>query len=186
MLAVLRLSHPQLQIELSLSDANEDLLRRDADVAVRMVQPTQSALVAKRAGTVGLGFFASEAYLADHASPRSPADLARGHSLVGKDRDTSFFAAVAAAGLSLKRKDFALRTDSDVAYLAAMRAGLGIGICQVPLAAGPPRLKRVLPKLSFELPVWVVTHENLRSSRRVSVVFEHLVGALAAYARSTP
>src|ERR1019366_1655702 len=97
-LADLRRAHPQLQIELSLSNANEDLLRRDADVAVRMAQPTQSALVAKRAGTVKLGLFASEAYLADHATPRSPADLSRGHSLVGKDRDTSFFAALAAAG----------------------------------------------------------------------------------------
>jgi DNA-binding transcriptional LysR family regulator len=108
----------------------------------------------------------------------------RGHALIGKDRDSSFFAALAAAGLSLKRKDFALRTDSDVAYLAAMRAGIGIGICQVPLAIGPPRLQRVLPTLSFDLPVWVVTHENLRASRRVSLVFEHLVGALAKYVRS--
>ncbi len=186
-LAELRRAHPQLQIELSLSNANEDLLRRDADVAVRMAQPTQSALVAKRAGTVKLGLFASAAYLADHAVPRLAADLLRGHALIGRDRDTTtFLAALAAAGLSLKRKDFALRTDSDVAYLAAMRAGLGIGICQVPLAAGPPRLERVLPKLFFNLPVWVVTHENLRSLRRVSLVFEHLVTSLGQYARSAP
>ena len=147
-LAELRRAHPQLQIELSLSNANEDLLRRDADVAVRMAQPTQSALVAKRAGTVKHGLFASAAYLADHAVPRVAADLLRGQALVGRDRNTTtFLEALAAAGLSLKRKDFALRTDSDVAYLAAMRAGLGTGICQVPLAAGPPRLERVLPKL---------------------------------------
>ena len=150
-----------------------------------MAQPTQSALVAKRAGKVKLGFFASAAYLADHAIPRSAADVLRGHALVGRDRDTTaFLAGLAAAGLSLKRKDFALRTDNDVAYLAAMRAGLGIGICQVPLAAGPPRLERVLPKLSFNLPVWVVTHENLRASRRVSIVFEHFVESLARYVRS--
>src|SRR5580704_10599331 len=183
MVADLRRAHPQLQIELSLSNANEDLLRRDADVAVRMAQPTQSALVAKRVGTVKLGLFASETYLKDHALPRSPADLLRGQALIGKDRDTSFFAALAAARLSLKRKDFALRTDSDVAHLAAVRAGIGIGICQVPLAVGPPRLQRVLPKLSFDLPVWVVAHENLRASRRVALVFEHLVGSLAKYVK---
>ncbi len=186
MLAALRRAHPRLQIELSLSNANEDLLRRDADVAVRMAEPTQSALVTKRVGTVKLGVFASAAYLADHAVPRSAADLLRGHALIGKDRDASFFAALAAAGLSMKRKDFALRTDSDVAYLAAMRAGLGIGICQTPLAAGPPRLERVLPKLFFNLPVWVVTHENLRSLRRVSLVFEHLVASFTKYVRSAP
>jgi DNA-binding transcriptional LysR family regulator len=183
-LADLRRAHPRLQIELSATDANEDLLRRDADVAVRMAQPTQSALVAKRVGTVKLGLFASERYLEEHALPRSVADLARGHALVGKDRDVSFFAALSAAGVAMKRKDFALRTDSDVVYLAAMRTGIGIGICQVPLAAGPPPLRRLLPKMSFELPIWVVTHEDLRSSRRVSIVFEHLVRSLARYTGS--
>lgn len=182
-LASLQRAHPRIQIELSLSNANEDLLRREADVAVRMAAPTQSALVAKRIGSVMLGAFASEAYLADHALPRSPADLLRGHAVIGKDRDPAFFAALASAGLPLKRKDFALRTDSDAAYLAAIRAGIGIGVCQLPLAVGPPRLRRLLPKLSFELPVWVVTHENLRGVRRVSIVFEHLVAALTAYLR---
>jgi len=177
-------AHPKLQIELSLSNANEDLLRREADVAVRMAAPTQSALVAKHVGSVKLGAFASEAYLAEHELPRVPADLLRGHAIVGKDRDTTFYAALAAAGLRLKRADFTLRTDSDTAYIAAIRAGVGVGMCQVPLAAGPPRLRRLLPKLTMELPVWVVTHEDLRSSRRVAIVFEHLVTALTRYVRS--
>jgi DNA-binding transcriptional LysR family regulator len=182
-LADLQRAHPKLQIELSLTNSNEDLLRREADVAVRMAQPTQSALVAKRVGNVKLGVFASEAYLADHALPRTPAELLRGHAIIGKDRDTTLLAALAAAGLPLKRKDFALRTDSDAAYIAALRAGVGVGMCQVPLAAGPPPLRRILPKLALELPVWVVTHEDLRASRRVSLVFEHLVMALTKYVR---
>ena len=184
MLATLRRAYPRLQIELSLSNLNEDLLRRDADIAVRMAQPTQSALVAKRVGAVKLGTFASEAYLADHGVPRAAADLLRGHALIGKDKETAYLAALAASGLPLKRKDFALRTDNDLAQIGAIRAGVGIGICQVPLAAGPPPLTRVLPKLSFELPVWVATHEDLRASRRVAVVFEHLVASLGAYIRS--
>jgi len=184
MLADLRRARPHLQIELSLTNANEDLLQRHADIAVRMAQPTQSALVAKRVGSVKLGLFAREDYLADHPAPRTPADLLRGHALVGRDRDPSFFAGLAAAGLPSKRKDFALRSDSDVACLAAIRAGIGIGFCHLPLAARPPRLQRVLPKLGFELPIWVVTHEDLRASRRVALVFEHLVASLAVYARS--
>jgi DNA-binding transcriptional LysR family regulator len=185
-LAALHRAHPQIQIELSLTNVNEDLLRRDADVAVRMAAPTQSALVAKRIGVVKLGAFASEAYLQGRSVPRSVTDLLQGHALVGKDRDTSFLGLLAAAGLTLKRRDFALRTDSDAAYLAAIRAGVGIGICQVPLAAGPPRLRRLLPKIAFDQPGWVVTHENLRASRRVSLVFEHLVESLATYVRSAP
>ncbi|MCU1281828.1 MAG: hypothetical protein JWM53_5374 [bacterium] len=183
MLADLRRVHPHLQIELSLTDKSEDLLRRDADVAVRMAPPTQSALIAKRIGSVKLGVFASERYLADHPAPRSAADLLRGHSLIGPDRNTAFAAALAAAGIRARRKDFALRTDSDVAQLSAIRAGLGIGVCQVALAARSPRLRRVLPKVGFDLPTWVVTHEDLRGSRRVSLVFEHLVASLTTYAR---
>jgi hypothetical protein len=124
-------------------------------------------------------------YLVDHPAPRSIADLLDGHALIGKDRDTSFFTRLATSGLALKRKDFALRTDNDAAYLAALRAGVGIGICQVPLAEGPPRLRRLLPKASFELPVWVVTHEDLRASRRVSIVFDHLVASLGKYIQSS-
>jgi DNA-binding transcriptional LysR family regulator len=184
-LAALRRAHPQLQIELSASNVNEDLLRRDADVAVRMAQPTQGSLVAKRVGIVKFGVFAAESYLADHPAPRSIADVLDGHALIGKDRDTSFFTKLAMSGLALKRKDFVLRTDNDAAYLAALHAGVGIGVCQVPLAAGPPRLRRLFPKVSFELPVWVVTHEDLRASRRVSIVFEHLVTSLGKYIRST-
>jgi DNA-binding transcriptional LysR family regulator len=180
-LAGLRRAHPRIQIELSLTNANEDLLRRDADVAVRMAQPTQNALIAKRVGAVPLGVFASEDYLADHPAPRSTADLARGHALIGKDRDTSFYASLAATGIPLKPENFALRTDNDAAFLAAMRAGVGIGICHVALAAHPPRLRRLLPGLTIELPVWVVTHEDLRASRRVSLVFDYLVASLGTY-----
>jgi DNA-binding transcriptional LysR family regulator len=89
----------------------------------------------------------SPAYLADHPAPRSFAEL-RGHSLLGKDRDPTFYATLASAGVSLKAKDFALRTDNDPAYLAAIRAGVGIGMCQAPLAAGPPRLRRLLPEIA--------------------------------------
>ena len=66
----------------------------------------------------------------------------------------------------------------------ARRAGVGIGILQVPLAVGPPRLRRLLPKVSFDLPIWVVTHEDLRASRRVSIVFDHLVASLTKYIRA--
>lgn len=177
MLAPLTREHPRLAIELSATNANEDLVRRDADIAIRLSSPTQAALVPRRAGTVAIGFFASEAYVAARGTPRTPAEL-RKHTLVGRDRDLDFYAALESAGLSLARADFAYRTDSDVGQLAAVRAGIGIGVCQLPLAG---ELVRVLPKLSFALPVWVVTHEDLRHTRRVAEVFEHLVRELTAY-----
>jgi DNA-binding transcriptional LysR family regulator len=179
MLARLRRAHPGLAIELVLSNKNEDLLRREADVAVRMVAPTQAGLVRKRAGTIELGFFASPSYLAEHPAPKRFADMTS-HALIGPDRVRTALEALAAAGMPIAWRDLALRTDSDLAQLAALRAGLGIGICQVPLATG---LVRVLPALRFALEAWVVTHEDLKNVRRVRLVVDRLTTELDAYAQ---
>ncbi len=80
------------------------------------------------------------------------------------------------------RGGYALATDSDVAQLAAIRAGLGIGVCQVGLA-GNGGLRRVLPAFALELPVWVVMHEDLRTSPRCRATFDALVAGLAAQLR---
>ncbi|MCB9600713.1 MAG: LysR family transcriptional regulator [Sandaracinus sp.] len=185
MLASLREAHPRIQIELALSNRTQDLLRRDADVAVRMVAPTQQALVAKRVGEIPMGFFATEGYVARRGVPKRLADLAE-HELIGADRDRALLEGLAAMGLDLSPRAFALRTDHDLAYLAAIRAGLGIGACQAPLAARSPALVAVLPNVRFTLPVWVVMHEDLRGVRRVRAVFDHLVRALEGYVASAP
>ena len=136
-----------------------------------MTQPTQGALVAKRVGSVSLGIFATERYRKARGTPRSVSDLSH-HALVGRDRDAEFYAAVTAVGVRVRRRDFAFSTDSDIAQLNAIRAGLGLGIFQVALAARTKSLIRVLPKIAFELPMWLVTHEELRGSRRVAVLFD--------------
>jgi len=182
MLAELMRSHPRIQIELVLTNRTEDMLRRDADVAVRMARPTQVGLVTRRAGSVDVGLFATAAYLARHPAPSSPAELLRGHTLIGDDQDRVIIDALAHAGVVTSARDYALRSDSDLAKLAAVRAGLGIGACQLGLSHAPVPLVRVLPRLGFPLDTWVVTHEDLRASRRVRIVFDHLVEALAAYA----
>lgn len=180
-LAVLRRAHPRLQIELALTNRSEDLLRRDADVAVRMIEPTQLSLLRRRAGQVELGLYAAPTYLAGRAPPRAPVDLLE-HDLIGAERSRVTIEALALAGVSVTARDFALRSDSDIAQLAAVRAGLGIGVCQAPLSRAPVPLMRVLPALAYPLDLWVVMHEDLRALRRVRVVFDHLVEHLSAYA----
>lgn len=182
MLAPLREAHPGLTIELVLDNRNQDLLRREADVAVRMTPPTQSGLVRKRAGAIEIGFFATPGYLARHPAPRTAAELTK-HALVGPDRARAALDGLAAAGLPITHRDLAIRTDSDLAQIAAVRAGLGIGICQVPLARQPVALVRVLPALRFELEAWVVTHEDLCGLRRIRLVVDHLATELARYAQ---
>jgi DNA-binding transcriptional LysR family regulator len=170
--------HPELAIELVLDDKNQDLLRREADLAVRMATPSQKGLVRKRAGTVELGLFAAPAYLSRRGTPSS-IDGLKAHAVVGPDRSRTMLAAFAPFGLS--HRDLSLRTDHTLAQLAAVRAGVGIGVAQLPLAAG---LRRVLPTVRFELPLWVVTHEDLKKTKRISALFDHLVKALGRYAES--
>jgi DNA-binding transcriptional LysR family regulator len=176
-LAALRRTHPRLAIELVLSNAFDDLLQREADIAIRMVQPTQQALVTRKAGYLAVGLHAHSDYLDRRGVPHGVADL-RDHDVIGFDVETPAIRAIARLFPALDRASFALRTDSDVAQLAAIRAGFGIGICQTSLAARDPQIVRVLAD-AFEvrLDLWITMHEDLRSSARCRAVFDALVVA---------
>ncbi len=181
-LADFREAHPGIVIELVLSNRVEDLLRREADIAVRMMRPTQAALVARRLGHVPIGFFAERRYAERHGMPRDLTEL-RSHALIGFDRDPGNARIAARAGFELSRDMFTFRCDSDLAQLAALRAGCGIGGCQVALARRHGSLLRVLPdEIHLELELWLAMHEDLRGSRRVRLLFDHLAEALARYA----
>jgi DNA-binding transcriptional LysR family regulator len=174
-------NHPSVAFELHLSNRTENLLHRDADIAVRMVRPTQTGLVARLLGETVLGFYAHRRYLQAKTLPRTPADLG-GLRLIGFDRSAVPARAVETAGFRLTREMFSLRTDSDLAHLAALRAGYGVGACQIGIARRDPELVRVLPE-AFAVPMemWLAMHENLRASLLVRTVFDHLAAALSDY-----
>lgn len=177
-LARLRRAHPALAIELSLSDRVDDLLAREADIAVRMTEPTQTALLARRLQPVALGFHAHRDYLERRGMPATMADLVD-HDLVGYDLETPALRAMTARLPPLSRQAFAFRADSNLAQLAAIRARFGIGICQVAIARRDPTLHRVLPAITLPLPLWIVMHEDLKTSLRFRAVFDALSSGLA-------
>lgn len=178
-LASLRLQHPQLTIELVLTNRVQDLLRREADIAVRMTQPKQDVLVACRVADAAIGLHAHKDYLARHSTPKKPEDLAQ-HTLIGFDEETAFIRAASSKMPGWTRSAFGLRTDSDLAQLALIRAGCGIGACQVAIAKRDDSLVRVLPRhMELKLETWITMHEDLRGSARCKVTFDALVAALA-------
>lgn len=185
-LADFRERHPAISIELVLSNRNQDLSRRDSDIAVRMIRPTQRALIARRLGIVRIGLYAHRRYLARHGMPRTVDELAS-HAIIGYDRDRTALRALGAGGISVAREVFALRTDDDRAQLNALRAGFGIGGCQIGIAARDSDLVPVLAgKIGFRLETWLAMHEDLRASSRVRLLFDHLAAALAFYAAVKP
>lgn len=179
LLTALRRAHPALSIELTATDAVSDLLLREADIALRMSDPVQQALIARRLGKVTLGLFAHRDYLERRGTPASIGDL-DAHDLIGTDRDSATGRAILSQLPGLQLRDFAMRVDSTVAQLAMLRAGFGIGICQTIIAAQEPALVRVLgDTFALDLPLWIVMHEDLRSSTRCRVVFDTLADGLA-------
>lgn len=180
-LARLRRAHPQLRLELVLSNRVQDLLHREADVAVRMTRPEQDLLVARRIGAVALGLYADQDYLARHGTPQGLDELTQ-HALVGFDAETPFLRAARAALPLWRREAFALRADSDLAQLALIRAGCGIGFFQVPLARRTPHLLPVLPQqVRLGLETWITMHQDLRGSAACAAVFAALVEAMTAH-----
>jgi DNA-binding transcriptional LysR family regulator len=173
--------HPGIALEVVLSNRSEDLLQREADIAVRLVRPTQQTLLARHVGDIEIGLHARRDYLERHGVPSTVAELRR-HALIGFDHETAFIRSVRAQGLPLERGMFAFRSDSDLAQLAAVRAGFGIGVCQVGLARRSAELVQVMAKsFLFKLEVWIVMHADLRSSARCRVVADALAAGLTAY-----
>ena len=170
-------------------DALEDALgltRGAADIAVRMVRPTQSGLVARRIGSARIGLYAHRDYCARFGAPHSLADLPH-HCAIGFDRESRSFRSAGAFARELKRSDFGFRCDSDIAQLAALRAGVGIGGCQEGIARRSKDLVPILPgAFQIALEVWLVMHRDLRSTSRVRLLFDWLAEGLSGYVKGKP
>ncbi|NUN62918.1 MAG: LysR family transcriptional regulator, partial [Burkholderiaceae bacterium] len=151
---------------------------READIALRMVRPDQSSLVARRIGTVALGAFAHRDYLRRRGVPRQPTDLLA-HELVGNDRNEDILRGFAALGHPVGREQFAFRTDDLMAYWQAVRAGLGIGFVAHYMTRTDPEVLPVLPQLAVPpLPIWLTVHREIRTSARIRAVYDFLAEAV--------
>lgn len=179
-LGPLNARHPGLSFEIEASDQVADLLHRAADVAVRMTRPVQQALVAVKAGEVELGLYATPAYLEHRGTPRSQADLAS-HALIGFDQQTAFIRRMQQAHGLPPREAYSLRTDSDLAALGAIRAGFGIGGCQVGIARREGWVRLLPDVFDVRLETWVVMHEDLKASIPCRLTFDALAEGLRAY-----
>jgi DNA-binding transcriptional LysR family regulator len=178
LLAELQVQEPQIQIELVASNGLTNLLRREADIAVRMVRPAQGSLVARKLGDIRIVAAAHQSYLAHAGTPRQPQELLN-HRLIGFDRDHSMLRGFAAMGFVVTREQFVLRTDDQVAYAQLVRAGGGIGFVAEYCAAAWPGVQKLLPRLALPLlPCWLAVHREIRGNPLVRRVYDFLAGAL--------
>lgn len=173
-LARLRAEAPQVQIELVPSDSSENLLFREADIALRMYRPTQLDVVTRHLGDISLGIYASRDYLARLDLADGPTDL-RQVEMIGYDRSDLILRGMREMGVEACREDFPLRCDDQAAYVQMVRAGCGAGILQDTIAAQMPELQRVLPDVPLpSLPLWLTVPAALRDTPRVRFVWSRL------------
>lgn len=177
-LADLRQQEPGITLELVASDRSDNLLFREADIAVRMYRPTQLDLTALHIGDLPIGAYAAATYLDRVAAPVDPSDLLT-HDLVGFDRDDTILRAMRLGGLAVTDKSFVLRTDHPTVYWEFVRAGGGIGFGQVGIAERDPTLRRILPDLPIPpLELWLTAPVQTRHTPRMARVWDHLKSAL--------
>lgn len=178
-LSRIREAAPGLEIVLLPSDTTENLLFRDADIAVRMYRPDQQEIVTRCLGALAVGAYAAQDYLDRRGQPQTVADLSA-HDVIGFDRSDLILRAMRDMGLEAERGSFALRCDDQVTYWQMVRAGCGIGFGQQSIGEFDPRVTRVLPDLDIPaLPVWLAAHEALRRTPRVALAWEMLEQGLA-------
>jgi DNA-binding transcriptional LysR family regulator len=181
LLLLIRARHPGIALELVPSDSTENLLLREADIAIRMFRPTQLELVTRRLGEIAIIPTAHRDYLDRRGTPTSVDDL-WAHDMVGFDRSEAIIAHARGLGLPLTREQFTLRTDDHTQLWAMLCAGLGIGFAQASLVRDTSGMVALPIDLKIPpLEVWLTTHRELFTSHRIRAIYDALAEGLDAY-----
>ncbi|WP_374673268.1 LysR family transcriptional regulator [Ideonella sp.] len=173
-LQALRASHPRLSLSVIAANRPSDLLRREADIAIRLFQPTQGHLIARRVGQIALRLYATPGYLDQLGRPTSLDALAHATFIVGED-PRRYVEPLRQHGLTVTDDNLRIRSASRVAQWELTKQGLGIGLMQEDIGDAEPRVVRAVPALPPDWrSVWLAAHEELRTHRAVRAVFDHL------------
>lgn len=170
---------PGIELQLVATNAPVDLQRREADIAIRSFRPTQPELFATKVGEDRMRLYAAKRYLARLGNPRTPKQLSRA-GFIGFETHEAMLQGLNGLGLSLTPASFALRTNSHLVHWELVKQGLGVGVVPEWLGDAEPGVRRALPGLRpLLLPLWLTTHRELKTSRRIRIVYDLLAAELA-------
>lgn len=177
--AQLRLGHPGIELELVASNAVRDLQRREADIAVRNVQPTQPNLIARKLRDTTAHFYASPAYI-ERAGPFETQDDLRRAEMFAFDGSSRMVDGMKRLGMEVASSQFRITSASHLVQWELCKRGLGVCMMMDDVGAAEPGVRRILSDLpSVPIPMWLVCHRELHTSRRIRVVFDALAEHLA-------
>jgi DNA-binding transcriptional LysR family regulator len=178
-IAELRRSYPGIRLDIVATNSLSDLRRREADIAIRNNRPTDPDLIARKIRMDHGALYASAAYLATLGPVSSPADFSDALFL-GFGDNAQYIDVLTGLGFRISERNFDLSTENHLVLWAMARAGLGIGVVPVLVGDADPDMQRILPDLPpVEYPIWLVAPRELKTSRRVRVVYDLLAKMLA-------
>lgn len=174
----LRKEQPGIIIEIVSSNNPSDLLRREADIAIRSFRPTEAELISKKITDVEAPLFAAKTYLNKLGIPKTIDDLKNAEFVTIGDVDT-FMKGLKQFGVELTEKNFSVQTGSHIVHWELVKQGLGIGIVPMDIGDAEPLVERVLPDLKLmSFPIWLTSHRELRTNKRIRLVFDFLAEEL--------
>ncbi|MQY42462.1 LysR family transcriptional regulator [Epibacterium sp. SM1969] len=169
---------PRLRIEVIADNGLRDLMRREADIAIRHVEPTQPDLVARRIQQARAYLYASERYIQNHGAPQSLQDCST-HSFIGFGDIDRMMAFLHPIGIELSPENFHFGSNSGLVGWEMVRQGFGIAVMASEAGDHTPGMVRLLPEMEvIEFPVWLTTHRELHTSRKIRLVFDVLAEVL--------
>ncbi|MFV2054381.1 LysR family transcriptional regulator [Aliiroseovarius sp. YM-037] len=170
---------PGIEVDIITSNEVQNLLRREADIAIRHARPEQPELIAKLVNESSAHLYAATEYLDRIGRPERLPDLATA-DFIGFDPVERMIPVLNERGLPVTRQNFKFISASGSVYLQLVRQGLGVGIMSREMAALADGIEMVVPSFEpFPIPVWLVTHRELHTSRRIRLVFDLLAEALS-------
>ncbi len=179
LLKELREAQPGIHIEIIASNDSSDLRRREADIAIRNVEPTHAELIARKLPSQPASFYATPDYLQMLGNPERLEDLADAH-FVGFVDNAAYIEGLAQIGLKLSKANFPYSTQSHMVHWQLAKSGAAIGVMPNYLGDQEPLVKRIPVEIpAFEVQTWLVVHRELRTSRRIQVVYDFLAERLS-------
>ena len=178
-LHMLRQQAPRLEIEIVAANDIRDLMRREADIAIRHVRPDQPDLIARLVREAKAYFYASKDYLDRRGRPESIAEMGS-HDFISFGNVDEMLAHYLPLGLPISRDNFRIGSQSGVVAWEFARQGFGITAMDQQVAETTPGIERLLPNMeAIMFPVWLTTHRELHTSRRIRLVFDLLAEFVA-------
>lgn len=175
----IRDKHPGIEVEVLVTNETSDLGRREADIAIRSFRPTGPDLFARKVKDGAAHLYASKDYLDRLGNPTTAEELSQAN-FIGFNRDDTLLQGLNALGLSLTPSNFGVITENQLLQWELTKRGVGIAMMTEEVGDAEPLVRRALPALpAFPVPLWLTTHRELSTSRRMRVVFDLLLEGLA-------